>query len=168
MKLVLKISLVFLVFFTACKDVNKEKKEDNKTEATISYESYGAEISDDGMIDSKTMLKKFNGLKVGDTLNIKFASKINEVCSKKGCWMKLDLTNNEETMVRFKDYGFFMPLDANGREVVVNGKAYVKETSVKELKHYAEDAGKSKEEIAEITQPKRTLAFEADGVLMKK
>lgn len=168
MKLVLKISLVFLVFFTACKDANKEKKEDKKTEATISYESYGAEISVEGMIDSKTMLEKFNALKAGDTLNVKFASKINEVCSKKGCWMKLDLTNNEETMVRFKDYGFFMPLDANGKEVVVNGKAYVKETSVKELRHYAEDAGKSKEEIAKITQPKRTLAFEADGVLMKK
>ena len=168
MKLVLKICLVFLVAFTACKDGNTEKKEMKETKVVINYDSFGAEISDEGMIDSKAMLEKFNGLKVGDTLNVKFASKINEVCSKKGCWMKLDLTNGNETMVRFKDYGFFMPLDANGREVVVNGKAYIKETSVKELKHYAEDAGKTKEEVAKITEPKRTLAFEADGVLMKK
>ena len=107
-------------------------------------------------------------LKAGDTLTVKFASKINEVCSKKGCWMKLDLADGTETMVRFKDYGFFMPLDANGREVVVNGKAYVTETSIEDLRHYAEDAGKTKEEIAKITQSKVEFAFEADGVLMKK
>ena len=134
----------------------------------IKYDSFGDKISDNGMIDSKTMLNKFKALKAGDTLNVKFASKINEVCSKKGCWMKLDLTDGTETMVRFKDYGFFMPLDANGREVVVNGKAFVKETSVDELRHYAEDAGKTKEEIALITESKVEFAFEADGVLMKK
>ena len=47
-------------------------------------------------------------------------------------------------------------------------KAFVKETSVKELQHYAEDAGKTKEEIAKIIAPKKEFAFEAKGVLMKK
>ena len=107
-------------------------------------------------------------MQAGDTINVKFASNIKEVCSKKGCWMKLPLDENTETFVRFKDYGFFMPLDSKGREVVLNGRAFVKETSVKELQHYAEDAGKSKEEIAKITEPKREFSFEADGVLMKK
>jgi hypothetical protein len=107
-------------------------------------------------------------MKAGDTINVKFASKIDEVCSKKGCWMKLDLADGTQTMVRFKDYGFFMPLDAKDREVIVNGKAFVQETSVADLKHYAEDAGKSKEEIAKITKSKLEFAFEADGVLMKK
>lgn len=82
--------------------------------------------------------------------------------------MKLPLKDSLETMVRFKDYGFFMPLDAKGKEVIVNGKAFVKETSVEELQHYAEDAGKTKEEIAQITAPKVEFAFEADGVLLKK
>ena len=168
MKLVLKICLVFLVAFTACKDGNTEKKEIKKTEMAVNYDSFGAKISDAGMIDSKAMLNQFKSLKSGDTLTVKFASKINEVCSKKGCWMKLDLADGTETMVRFKDYGFFMPLDANGREVVVNGKAYVTETSIEDLRHYAEDAGKTKEEIAKITQSKVEFAFEADGVLMKK
>ena len=81
--------------------------------------------------------------------------------------MKLDLGNDQEAMVRFKDYGFFMPLNAEG-EVIVNGKAFVSETSVEELRHYAEDAGKSAEEIAAITAPKRTYSFEADGVLLKQ
>ncbi len=169
MKSIFKICLVFLIAFTACKEGNTEKKVEKKTtEVAVNYESFGAEITADDSIDAKAMLSKFNNLKVGDTLNVKFASKINEVCSKKGCWMKLDLTDGQQSMVRFKDYGFFMPLDSKNREVIVNGKAYIKETSVKELRHYAEDAGKSKEEIAKITKPKRTLAFEADGVLMKK
>ena len=81
--------------------------------------------------------------------------------------MKLSLDNEEETMVRFKDYGFFMPLDSKDRTVIVEGKAFVKETPVDELRHYAEDAGKSKEEIEKITEPKKEYAFEANGVLMK-
>ena len=81
--------------------------------------------------------------------------------------MKLDLGNEQEVMVRFKDYDFFVPLDAIG-EVVINGKAYVSETSVDELKHYAEDAGKSSEEIAMIIKAEKTFSFEANGVLLKQ
>jgi len=168
MKNVLKVCLIFSLIFTACKENKTTEKDNVITETAINYTSFGDKISDAGMIDAKTMLDKFKSLKAGDSLAVKFTSKINEVCSKKGCWMKVDLTNGKQTMVRFKDYGFFMPLDANGNEVVVNGKAYVKETSVEELRHYAEDAGKTKEEIAKITESKRTFSFEADGVLMKK
>jgi hypothetical protein len=114
------------------------------------------------------MTEKYKDLKVGDTINVKFASKINEVCKSKGCWMNLDLGNEAESFVKFKDYGFFMPLNVDGREVIVNGKAFVTTTSVEELRHFAEDAGKSEEEIAKIIDPKYTLSFEADGVLMKK
>ena len=92
--------------------------------------------------------------------------KIVDVCAKKGCWMTLDM-GEETVMVRFKDYGFFVPTDASG-EVVINGKAFVNEISVDDLKHYAEDAGKSAEEIAKITEPEITMSFEADGVLLKK
>ena len=82
--------------------------------------------------------------------------------------MKLNLDNGEQVMVKFKDYGFFMPKDIAGKEVIVNGKAYVKEVSVDEQRHYAEDGGESKEAIAAITEPKRTYSFEADGVLLKE
>jgi len=44
----------------------------------------------------------------------------------------------------------------------------VEETSVAELKHYAEDEGKSKKEIAEITAPKIEYKFLAHGVLISK
>ena len=162
----ISILLVCLLFVVACKE-SKDKVEDVKKEA-VEYASYGEKISDENTISKELAAQKFMTLKEGDTINLKFASKINEVCKAKGCWMKLDLGNNKESMVRFKDYGFFVPLDADNKEVIVNGKAYVTKISVEELKHYAKDGGKTEEEIAAIIEPEFTYAFEADGVLMKK
>ncbi|MHB0754644.1 DUF4920 domain-containing protein [Polaribacter sp. M15] len=168
MKNIIKIYAITLLAFAACKKEKVEKVTDKEvTKIASNYDSFGDKISADKALSSEEMLVKFNTLNVGDTINVKFASKINEVCSKKGCWMKLPV-GETETMVRFKDYGFFMPLDAKDREVIVEGKAFLKETSVDELKHYAEDAGKTDEEIAKITAPKKEFSFEANGVLMKK
>ncbi len=154
--------------FIACK--NESKTTENKVEDVkeeIAYASFGLEINDADALTSERMMEHYKTMKEGDTINSKIRAKINEVCSAKGCWMTLDMDGENEVMVKFKDYGFFMPLNAEG-EVVINGKAYVSETSVEELRHYAEDAGKSKEEIATITEPKRTYSFEADGVLLKQ
>ena len=147
------------------KDTTENKVEDVKKE--IAYASFGMEINDADALTSERMMGHYKTMKEGDTINSKMSAKINEVCSAKGCWMTLDMDGKNEVMVKFKDYGFFMPLNAEG-EVVINGKAFVSETSVEELRHYAEDAGKSEEEIAAITEPKRTLSFEADGVLLKQ
>jgi hypothetical protein len=169
MRVFFKFFAVAIIFVTACKtDKKSTESNENPTEIATNFDTFGAVISADNALSSKEMLTKFNSLQVGDTINIKFASSIKEVCSKKGCWMKLPLDQEAETMVRFKDYGFFMPLDSKDREVIVEGKAFVTEVSVEDLKHYAEDAGKSAEEIAKITTPKKEFAFEANGVLMKK
>jgi len=161
--------LAFAVVFVACKSGKEDQKTDQKETVASAYNSFGEKISEDAYVSAADAYAKYQTLKAGDTLNLKFTSTINEVCSKKGCWMKLPAGESGETvMVRFKDYGFFMPLDSQGKEVIVEGKAFVKETSVDELRHYAEDAGKSAEEIAKITEPKLEMAFEASGVLMKK
>jgi len=159
--------LALAVLVTACKS-GKEDQKTEKKEVAVAYESFGEKITDQDYLSSSDVLTKYKDLKAGDTLDVKFASTIKEMCSNKGCWMKLPAGTDELVMVRFKDYGFFMPLNSDGKEVIVEGKAFVKETSVDELRHYAEDAGKSKEEIAKITEPKLELAFEASGVLMKK
>lgn len=159
---------VLSLCFAACKTSTSDNKKVTQEVSAIDYDSFGEKITDEKALTSAEMLDKFNNLQAGDSVQIKFASKINEVCSKKGCWMKLSLGDDAQTMVRFKDYGFFVPLDAKGKEVIVEGVAFVKETSVADLQHYAEDAGKSKEEIAKITEPKLEFAFEASGVLMKK
>jgi hypothetical protein len=154
----------------ACKDSKTSEKtvqKDQEVKAPeMAYASFGEKIDAKNVLTIAEINEKYNNLSVGDTLDVKFTSNINSVCSKKGCWMRLDLGEEKEVMVKFKDYGFFVPTDATG-EVIVNGKAFVKETSVDELQHYAEDAGKSPEEIAKITEPKKTLSFLADGVLLK-
>jgi hypothetical protein len=167
MKSLVGFLIIILFFFTACKESKKESTEVVTAKQEVMYASFGDEISKEKAITSKEMLVKFKNLKSGDTINTKFVSKIKDVCSKRGCWMKLSLSKETETMVRFKDYAFFIPLDAQGKEVVINGKAFMKTTSVAELQHYAEDAGKSKEEIAQITAAKKEFAFEANGVLLK-
>lgn len=88
------------------------------------------------------------------------------VCQQKGCWMKLEAADGREVRVKFKDYEFFVPMDGAGRKVVISGEGYLEETSVKTLRHYAEDAGKTPEEIAEITEPKKEYIFVASGVAM--
>jgi len=108
-------------------------------------------------IESQMKDAKFTG---------KASGKVVSVCQEKGCWMKVEKAGGETMMVKFKDYGFFMPKDIVGKEVVLDGDASVKETSVKQLKHYAADAGKSKEEISKITIPKKELIFTAKGVLV--
>ncbi len=162
----LLILVIAIAFIYSCKNEKKESVENTKVEE-IAYASFGAEIPSDGAISASEMYDQYKNMTIGDTIVTKVSAKINEVCSSKGCWMKLDLGSNEEFMVRFKDYGFFMPLNAEG-DVIINGKAYLTETSVDELRHYAEDAGKSKEEIEAITEPEKTYAFEADGVLLKQ
>jgi len=161
--------MILSLSIVACKNNKEEEKVEQKETLSMDYNSFGDQITAKDYLSSAEALNKYGALKSGDTINLKFASSIQEVCSKKGCWMKLPAGEGEETiMVRFKDYGFFMPLDANGKEVIVEGKAFVTEVSVADLKHYAEDAGKSAEEIKKITEPKMELAFEANGVLMKK
>ncbi|WP_422105368.1 DUF4920 domain-containing protein [Winogradskyella sp.] len=167
MKKIFLILAMSLVVFS-CKNETKateENVEDAKQE--IAYASFGMEINDADALSADRMMEHYKGLKAGDTVDTKMKGTIIDVCSKKGCWMKLDMGNDQQVMVKFKDYGFFMPLNAEG-DVVVNGKAFVTETSVDELRHYAEDAGKSKEEIAAITEPKFEYQFLADGVLLKQ
>lgn len=133
-----------------------------------SYQSFGTKITDKNAISKEEISSKYETLKSGDTINIKFKSKINSVCQNKGCWMKLELADKKETFVKFKDYAFFMPKDSKNKEVIVNGKAFVSEESVADQKHYAGDAGKPQSEIDKITTIKKTLSFTADGVLIKK
>jgi hypothetical protein len=98
--------------------------------------------------------------------DVKIKAKILEVCPNKGCWLKLELPDGNQAMVKMKDYGFFVPLAAKGKEVVIEGEVSMKTTSVKELKHYAEDAKKSQAEIDAITQPKKEVNILAKGIVV--
>jgi len=160
--------LVLILMMVSCKSNGQEPKEQEVAKEDIAYASYGDKINDENVMTTKQMAEKYKSMSVGDTINAKTTAKVIEVCQAKGCWMTLNLDNGEEAMVKFKDYAFFMPKDISGKEVILNGKAFVNEVPVDEQRHYAEDAGKSKEEVAMITEPKKTYSFEADGVLIKE
>lgn len=124
--------------------------------------TYGAGTTAEGAIPVTELSSKMSN----DKFNGKIQGKVVEVCQEKGCWMKVEQANGENLMVRFKDYKYFMPKNIVGKDVVLDGEAIVKEVSVKQLQHYAKDAGKSDEEIKKIKEPKKEVQFVAKGVLV--
>lgn len=162
------IIVFLLLFYSTCK--GQETKEVINGDAGLSGEftSYGQKINGNDFVSDKAMFEKYGKMKVGDTIATKFTAKVTDVCQAKGCWMRLQLEDSAEAMVRFKDYGFFMPKNSGGKTVIVNGLAFVEEMTVEDQRHYAKDAGLSDSEIAKITEPKKTFGFEADGVLLKQ
>jgi hypothetical protein len=111
--------------------------------------------------------KAFVPLESAVTKKVKAAStiqgKVMDVCSKKGCWMIIS-SGNVTARVTFKDYGFFVPTSLKGKTVLVTGVLSVEELSEEEARHYAEDAGKSKEHIAAIKGTQKEYGIEATTV----
>ena len=128
------------------------------------YKSYGELFENSETINYN--LEKDNFFNSSSKLKIE--GEILSSCPMKGCWMKISV-ENDTVLVRFKDYGFFVPKNGiEGKRTIINGNISVDTLSVAQLQHYAEDAGKSKEEIDLITEPEITISFLADGVLIKE
>ena len=157
------LSLFLLTVLLGCSS-NHQNTEIDISSIKENITFYGKEISNDSLqvFNQEKEMVMNTGLK-----SCKFSGKIVETCSKKGCWMTLDA--GEDTLfIKFRDYGFFVPIDSvEGKNAVVQGDLFLDTTSVEMLKHYAEDAGKSEEEIALITEPIYELGFIADGVIIK-
>ena len=89
-------------------------------------------------------------------------------CPKKGCWMQVKV-ETDTIQVTFKDYGFFVPKNGlENKKTVLEGFVKQDTISVKMLRHYAEDAGKSKSEIELIVKPEFKLSFVASGVIINQ
>jgi len=130
------------------------------------YTSFGVEISDQPTHSFNTI---YDLAQNGEVNNIVLEGEITQTCAKKGCWMDVKVSEQDTLMVRFKDYGFFVPKEGvEGLRTVVKGKAKMDTISVEMLRHYAEDAGDSEEEILKIMEPKYVLEFIADGVLIEQ
>jgi hypothetical protein len=126
--------------------------------------SYGDKITADGAMSTADLAKAMSRT---DSMAAKVECEIITSCVKKGCWMTVQMPDGDKMMVRFKDYGFFVPTKGlEGKRAVLQGYATKETVDVATLRHYAEDAGKSKEEIEKITQPEHNLMFLADGVLI--
>jgi hypothetical protein len=129
--------------------------------ATDGPTTYGQPIDTDGALSAEQVPALLQDI---DSTYVTLSGNVSSSCAKKGCWMKVAVGPEEDMRVTFKDYGFFVPKDLNGQEVVMEGMLKRKVSSVDELRHFAEDAGKSAEEVAAIQQPDTIYSFEAIGV----
>ena len=129
---------------------------------------YGEVINKEGAAGLANIAKIMEAAKAAEMKNVKIAGKVTSVCKAKGCWMEVDNGVGKNVRISFKDYAFFVPRDCEGQVVYAQGIARYDTTSVAMLKHYAEDAHKSKAQINAITKPEIELTFEAEGVLFDK
>lgn len=127
--------------------------------------TFGEAVTADESVPVSMMLRSLKAQGKGKVMNTKVQGEVVQVCEKEGCWLKLK-NGDDMIMVKMRDHKFLVPVAINGKSVVVKGDAQIKETSVDQLKHYAEDAGKSKDEIDKITQPKKEVIINADGILV--
>ena len=122
------------------------------------------EMTEEGKISGEKLLET---LAIQDSVQVKIEAVINSICQKRGAWMYVDLGKETEMLVRFKDYGFFVPIDATGDTAIIEGLAKIDTLSVEWLKHLKEDANASQEEIDAITEPKIIYSIaEATGVII--
>lgn len=161
--LAIALSLSLLACQSQEKSSETEKAEGGNTDLPIGF--FGEEITPSGALSLTSLVAS---LEKSEEFEGKIVGEIKDVCAMKGCWMTIDLPNGETMRVTFKDYGFFVPKNAQGFPVIIEGVASKKIIDVATLKHYAEDAGKSQEEIDAINSPKVEYAFEAKGVIIQE
>lgn len=127
--------------------------------------NFGEKVSAENAISVSDLTNAFAKKDAAKKMEVKLKATVTEVCSKEGCWIKIKGTTGN-VMVKMKDHKFLVPLVLNEKEIIIDGIAEEKVTSVEMLKHYAEDANKSKAEIDAIKEPKREIVIQAKGILV--
>lgn len=145
----------------ACSQSSQTKSNEKEM---ISYGPTKVDVSK--AISVKELLAQMESEKAEKTIT--FEADISEVCSKAGCWINVKKADGTTFMVRFKDHFTIPPKTTIGTHAFLHGRAYWDTIPVEMLQHFAEDAGKSPEEISKITEAKFELAFEADGITFEK
>ena len=123
------------------------------------FAEHGEKISSADAISTTDFLKKVADQEAA----FKVRGTIEEVCQMKGCWMTLRNEEGANIRVTFKDYGFFVPKDISGSEVIIEGIANKEVLSEDMAKHYAEDGGVEYDESM-----RNAITFVAHGVLVKE
>jgi hypothetical protein len=175
-KIILPLSIFATLIAVGCNKTmqasGSAKKEVSESEAYEAFQkakgdgkTFGEKVTVKDALTYDQMLEKLSKTEKMD--NVKVMGTVEAVCKAKGCWMNIKSETDKPSMfVKFKDYAFFMPKDIAGKKVVMIGNAFKETTTVEELRHFAQDEGKSKEEIAKINKPKEEMKFMANGVLI--
>ena len=110
----------------------------------------------------------YSQMENADSIDVQIQAIVTTTCKKAGCWMEVETPDGKlKTKVFMKDHAFGVPLEGcEGKKAVINGRVFRYKLSVEYLRHLAEDAGKSKEEIEKINEPEVAIAVDAFGVWM--
>ena len=128
---------------------------------TRSYVSFGETApgqQDAPVISAEQLLSNPSAY---DGKYLRVTGTVAKVCAKKGCWLAMG--NDPGLMVRFTCpiSGRLIPVEAIGKEAVVEGTVKVVEESEAEARHLKEDAGAPAEEIAKIVGPQKRVTIAA-------
>ena len=172
MKYTLSILLI-LVTLASCQNAGKTGNGDSDQDSTVADTSAsatngiykaGEEITEDNAL---TLAEAYSTFGEDSMKTMKVTGTINKVCQVKGCWMTMDLPDSNSMRVKFKDYGFFVPLDCMGKTAVMEGVMKKEVVTVADQIHLLEDEGADSTAIAAVSGDKVEYAFIANGVLIK-
>jgi len=165
MKLSVYTVVLLLSFSSLCfaqEDVEKPAPPQGKA---LVGDYYGIDVSAASLSNAVSVGELNDKLQSSSKIeNVAVKGEITGVCPKRGCWVSVKTEDGASFFVKMKDYSFFVPTALKGKNVVLEGNAEKKVTSVEELKHYAKDAKKSKAEIDAIKAPKEEIRFMASGI----
>lgn len=157
--------LIFFLALASCQNVQHNPGTTASEKNLPSTGNFGKEVNYDQAIAADQVPGLFNN---SDTVEARIFGHISASCKHTGCWMDLDLGNDDALHVTFKDESFTIPLDAAGKNAVAEGIAVRELIPVETLRNYAKDDGKSEAEIAAITTPRYAYEFIASGVLIEE
>ena len=119
---------------------NEIKRLSEPVAVTETHEVFGATLPEHG-----------TPLNLGDLVNeydkyqdqeVVLETRIAKVCQSKGCFF-VATEGATTARVSFKDYGFFIPTDSGGKDVVLLGILSRESVSKEEAEHYAKDLGET-------------------------
>ncbi|WP_343705454.1 DUF4920 domain-containing protein [Flavobacterium sp.] len=158
-------TLFFISFSTVSFSQESVEKPAPPSGNALVGDYYGADVSEvvlNKAISVDKLESKLGNAKKLEAIAVK--GEVTDVCEKRGCWITLKTEGGSSFFVKMKDYAFFVPTALKGKNVVLEGNAEKKVTSVEELKHYAKDAKKTKAEIDAVKMPKEEIRFLASGI----
>ncbi|MEX0609813.1 MAG: DUF4920 domain-containing protein [Balneolaceae bacterium] len=145
MKNILLLLAGFLIASTAYAQQAEVIRLSEPVQQTENYEVFGAEVETWEAAESLSSVIEAGETFIGKEITLE--TEVAQVCEKKGCFFVAN-DGSKSARITFKDYGFFIPTDSQGKNVKLVGVFNVKELSEEQAKHYAEDAGNDPEEIS--------------------
>jgi hypothetical protein len=137
------------------------KRLSEPVEVTATHEVFGSTLPENGTPLSLGDLMEDNQKYLDQEVLVE--TRIAKVCQKKGCFFVAQ-EGPSTARVTFKDYGFFIPTDSGGKNVVLLGTFSRKSVSKEQAEHYAADLG----ETAASTPEKYEYSIVASAIKIPK